>query len=82
MVDRLIRTPVFDSIVSHNAIISLCTRFPGPGRPARIHSSDRQILTSSCSLCEFDCILNVIWTPFDGEFQCGPDSFDGKYKTL
>jgi hypothetical protein len=19
---------------------------------------------------------------FDGEFQCGPDSFDGKYKTL
>ena len=82
MVDRLITTPVFDSIVSHNAIMSLCTRLPESGRPARVHNSDRQILTNACSLFEFDCILNLIWTAFDGKFQYRPDRFDGKYKTL
>ena len=64
MVDRLIVTPVFDSMVSHSAIISLCMRSPGPGRPAREHSSDRHILTSWCSLSEFTRIFEPVLDGF------------------
>ena len=39
MVDRLISTPVRASMISHNAVRSLCTRLPGSGKPSRAQSS-------------------------------------------
>jgi len=58
MVDKLIKTPVFDSMLSDKNNKSLCTKFSESVKPTFLHNSIMQILTNSCSFLGFDCILN------------------------
>jgi len=57
MVDRLMSTPVLDSILSHKNCKSLCTRFSASPKPAALHSSAIQTLTNSRSEIGFACTL-------------------------
>src|SRR5882757_5107234 len=57
IVDKLINTPVLDSMLSHKNCRSLCTRFSASAKPAALHSSAIQRLTNSRSVIGFACTL-------------------------